>query len=118
MGWGLRMEGDLSGNILYTRYTKVNHTEDSAPGVSYDSLAFYDYNTIRPMADMAIGLGWGSYFDRQNYHFDLLATYDFNIMWGQNMMRELANLVNGNGAQCESADLHLQGLTVTARFDF
>ena len=68
------------------------------------------------MADMSIGLGWGSYFACQDYHFDLLAPYDFNVMWGQNMMRQLVSSYSYTvGAP---GDLQIQGLTVTARFDF
>jgi hypothetical protein len=69
------------------------------------------------MAGMGLGLCWGSHFDCQNYHFDLLATYDFNVLWGQNMIRCAANQ-GQSYAGLQPADLHLQGLTVTARFDF
>jgi hypothetical protein len=115
LGWGFRIEGDAAASLLFTRYTKVTHNE-TEDDVSNVYASFHDYNTVRPMADMGIGFGWGSYFDRQNYHFDLVATYDFNVMWGQNMMRELA--MQTNGIAFEAADLHLQGLTATARFDF
>jgi len=114
LGCGFRFEGDVSGSLLYTRYTKVTHYED---GVANSAVTTNDYNTLRPMADMGVGLGWGSYFDRQNYHFDLLATYDFNVMWGQNMMRQLANVINIGSAD-QPGNLYLHGLTVTARFDF
>jgi len=117
LGWGFRFEGDAAGSLLYTQYTKIRHNE-FADGVSDLSIRYHEYNTVRPMADMSVGMGWGSYLDRQNYHFDLLATYDFNVMWGQNMMRELNNIVNGSGAVSDAGDLHLHGLTVTARFDF
>lgn len=115
LGCGFRMEGDVAGSVLFTRYTKVTHHEDTA--LTPYSLHYRDYNTMRPMAEMNVGLGWGSYFDRQNYHFDLLATYDFNILWGQNMMRSLVSTAETHAA-FEAADLHLQGLTLTARFDF
>ena len=89
------MEGDVSGSLLYTRYTKVSHSENTAAMAQCWKRSLFDeYNTVRPMADMSVGFGWGSYFDRQNYHFDLLATYDFNVLWGQNMMRQAANLAN------------------------
>jgi hypothetical protein len=119
LGWGCRFEGDVSGSILYTRYSKVSFNEYDYAGLSYGSLNLHGFNTIRPMAGLTAGFGWGSYFDRQNYHLDLLATYDFNVLWGQNMMRYVATLANStSGPAAEPADLHLQGLTVTARFDF
>ena len=108
LGCGFRMEGDMSGSVLFTRFTKVSVRDD----LSTNNYRTMDYNTVRPMVDMNLGLGWGSYFDRQNYHFDLLATYDFSVLWGQNMMYALNSLTT------PAADLHLQGLTITARFDF
>jgi len=117
LGCGFRFEGDAAASLLYTRFTKITHVEtinDITRAVS----SFKDYNTVRPMADMGVGIGWGSYFDRQNYHFDLLATYDFNVMWGQNMMPKVSSVSAILGDNSEAADLHLHGLTVTARFDF
>jgi hypothetical protein len=115
LDWGFRVEGDVAGSLLYTKYTSVAHRETISDVESYASLDCY--GTVRPMADMSLGLAWGSYFDRQNYYFDLGAFYDFKVMWSQNMMRYLANSAN-NGANAQPGDLHLQGLTVKARFDF
>jgi hypothetical protein len=114
LGCGFRMEGDVSGSLLYTRYTKVTSYQSNNTA---SPIGFYDYSTVRPMADMGLGFGWGSYFDRQNYHFDLVATYDFNVMWGQNMLRELMNVYIAGSAE-QPGNLYLHGLTVTARFDF
>ena len=117
LGCGFRMEGDVAGSVLYTRYTSVGHREDTGTNDTTSWVGYDDYNTMRPMVDMGIGFAWGSYFDRQNYHLDLLATYDFNAMWGQNMMRALNNTYYTSSAW-EAPDLHVQGLTFTARFDF
>ena len=111
------MEGEASGSLLYTSFGSITHREDNGQNDSAYWLKNGEYKTLRPMADMKVGLGWGSYFDRQNYHFDLLATYDFTMMWGQNMMRSLVGTYNGGNAY-EACDLHLQGVTATVRFDF
>jgi hypothetical protein len=119
LGWGFRLEGDVAGSLLYTRYTSVSHSEDD-PTVAnsiYYSAKMDEFSAVRPMADMSLGLGWGSYFDRQNYHFDLLATYDFNVMWGQNVLRQVVNSYV-MGVTAQPGDLHLQGLTLTTRLDF
>ncbi|MBF8263441.1 MAG: mOMP-like family protein [Parachlamydiales bacterium] len=117
LGYGFRIEGDVAASTLFTRYTDVSHDEDNGSGGSLFSMEFENYSTLRPMTEMSIGFGWGSYFDRQNYHFDLLATYDFNVLWGQNMMRSLVNGYQSFG-MFQAPDLHIQGLTATARFDF
>ena len=114
LDWGFRLESDIAGSVLYSCYTTVAINNEPFPGASANGVQLKNVNTIRPMADMSMGLGWGSYFDRQNYHLDLLATYDFNMMWGQNMMRSLADAAN-QAVGHTAPDLHLQGLTLTLR---
>ena len=116
---GFRLQGNASASILYTRYTTIAHKEQGAStafdlGPYHNSLT--DYNCLRPVAELGLGLGWGSYFSCQNYHIDFSATYDFLIFWEQNMIRKLADLSERTAAS--PSDLHLHGLTVTARFDF
>ncbi|MDE3047617.1 MAG: hypothetical protein KGI83_04630 [Verrucomicrobiota bacterium] len=117
LGWGFRVEGDMAASINYTRYTSVNASADSLVFGSRVTADLSDYNAIRFNNDMNIGLGWGSYFDCRNYHFDLLVSYDFQIFWDQNMMRYLANEV-ATGVGAQPNNLYLQGLTVRAQFDF
>ena len=118
LGWGFRFEGDLAGNLLYSRFTSVAHREDTSVAANPTLASRLDeINTVRPMADMKLGMGWGTYYYQQKYHFDLLATYDFNVMWGQNMMRYLTNELYQQTVE-SPADLSVQGLSLTARFDF
>ncbi len=120
MGWGFRLEGDFAGALLFTRYYKTHHREDpteaSDPAAGFTA-SMPNYNCLRPMAEMGLGLGWGSYFSNQSYHFDLLVNYDFMILWEQNMMRKLMDEI-AVGTDASAGDLHMNGLTVTARFDF
>lgn len=120
LGWGFRIEGDMAGSIAFTRYTKVaaradimNYSTPQHPTTT----KYTDYNTIRFNNDMSVGLGWGDYFDCRNYHFDLLATYDFQIFWNQNMMRPLVDN-QADDVSFSAHNLYLQGLTVRAEFDF
>lgn len=118
LGWGFRFEGDAAGSLLYTRYNKVSHAQTpTATNGTAVSAQFRDYNTLRAGTDLNVGLGWGSYFDCRNYHFDLLATYDFQIFWNQNIMRQLADAV-ADGTGHAPANLYLQGFTLRAQFDF
>ena len=115
---GLRFEGEAAGSVLFTRYSTVSHREDPFTiGQSPVAARFTNYNAVRPMAELKIGMGWGSYFVHRNYHLDFLATYDFNLLWRQNMMRALVDPLGINMSSAPG-DLFLHGLSVTARFDF
>jgi hypothetical protein len=118
LGYGLRFDGKLGTSLLFTQYTHVKHEEDPVflanTPVAY---GLSDYNCLRPMMEMGLGFGWGTYFADQRYHFDLSADYEFNYLWEQNMIRYLNDLeILGSGASAGAIYLH--GLTLTARFDF
>lgn len=120
LGWGFRFEGDVAGCIAFTQYTKVSGRADAIDSrVSpVPFLAEYsNYNTVRFNNDMNVAIGWGDYFDCRNYHLDILLSYDFQIFWNQNMMRQLVDdtvALTGHAP----GNLYLQGLTVRAQFDF
>jgi hypothetical protein len=120
LGEGFRIEADLEGSLLYNRF-KVSHRDNANLPFGTVSLTTggtsisYTENTVRPMAGMGLGLGWGF---GEEYHFDFAARYDFTYLWSQNVMRTLMNayaLAEGNSS---AGDLTLQGLTITALFDF
>jgi hypothetical protein len=77
----------------------------------------HDYTCLRPMLEANLGLGWGMYLAKNRYHIDLSATYDFNYLFSQNMMRVL-NDINLLGSSGNGLDLSLQGLTLSAAFHF
>ena len=117
---GFRFQGDFAASLLYTSYTSIKHSEDIAsttfnPGPYKASLK--DYNTVRPVAEMGLGLGWGRYLFDGNYHIDFSASYDFKVFWSQNMMRKLMDDTL-TGTSASPGDLFLYGLTVAGRFDF
>jgi len=124
LGMGFRFEGFGGGSVLYTRYTKVAHSQANAtPGTATlrdgASGSFTDYGCLRPTLEAGVGLGWGTYFSNLGYAFDLVARYDFMVLFQQNMMRFNDMLINPfvDGLN-PIGDLHLHGLTLSARMDF
>lgn len=120
LGYGIRFQGTVAGNILYNNYTHVKHREDSfAPNNPNSSpITFLARNNgnMRTMVEADLGLGWGMYFGNQ-YHFDLSASYDFNYLPAQLQMRVL-NDIQIDGVNASSHALFLHGLTVTSTFNF
>jgi hypothetical protein len=118
--WGFRFIGDASCSILFTGYD-VKESIDSPDADKLPiSLKMKDLNYLRPNVDLSLGLGWGSYFFCRRMHWDLSATYDFSVFFGQNMIRYLADITANTTSDASGApmDLYLQGLTVKTRFDF
>jgi hypothetical protein len=118
LGWGIRLEGDVAASLVFTRYTSVKHSEGATTlTASPVAASLKNYNCLRAVNEMNLGLGWGSYFDCRNYHFDLLATYDFQVFWNQNVLRQLVDSLESGTGHAPS-NLYLQGLTIKAQFDF
>ena len=119
LGSNLRFEGKTGASILYTRYSKIEQKQSIiASNTTTLSTASDrgDLNVLRPMADLGVGMGWGSYSSCQKYYFDVSFRYDFNVLWNQNAMAEFINGMNSfPGA---NGNLYMHGLTASARLDF
>jgi hypothetical protein len=71
--------------------------------------------------EVGVGLAWGRFFSNNNWHFDLAATYDFQMFFSQNMMRDLIDQYSNAGwVESSSAygNLFFQGLTIKAQLNF
>lgn len=115
LGCGFRFDGNAAASLLYTQYTTIAWSEVNN-AANKTTAGTTNYGTVRPVAQLGAGLGWGTYMYCQKYYFDLSARYDFNYFWNQNVMRPFASELVGR--ENDRGDLTLHGLTVTARFDF
>ncbi len=118
IGAGFRLQGEIGASLLFTKYSGISHSEDPlALGGNKIEYKLNGYTCLRTMMESNLGIGWGRYFSKNRYHIDLSATYDFNYLWGQNMMRTL-NDIHIIGSSSSAYDLSLQGLTLSAAFHF
>ncbi len=116
LGYGLRIEGNLRGSLVYTSYTKLQFTASGQftdTGSSNLILSQPNhYNTVSPVLETSLGLGWGSYLCNRNLYLDLFVGYDFNIYWDRTMLDAVRQ---NNGAP---GNLQLQGLNGRVGIDF
>ena len=117
LGWGFRFEGDVGASVLFQQYKATNRMSRLTDITVDHEVATGTQNQLAPVADMGLGLGWGTYLDRQNYHLDFVATYDFMNWWGLNFMRANVDSLNARTG-AEPGSLQVSGLTLTGRFDF
>jgi hypothetical protein len=120
-GSGFRMYGSGYGDILYTRYNlKLKDFVQTAAGVTVSTVTLKQHHAdyLRPHVDLELGFGWGSYFDCNNWHIDLSASYGFQVFWNQNMFRHFEDDIALGTSTLPHGDLFIHGLTTTVRFDF
>lgn len=121
LGEGFRIIGNGSVDLLYTRVQTTNDKEIWAPvGAATVTRAYRQPRPdfVMPHMDLEFGFGWSTYFDCNNWHIDLLATYGFQAFWGAELFRHFDDDVQVTNSNLESGNLYLHGLTVSARLDF
>lgn len=121
VGQGFRLYSAAEGDILYTNYTRLSskETHTAVPGATYNQeISQHSIGYLRPHFDVELGLGWGTYFDNNNWHVDLSAGYGFQVFFDQNMFRRFDSSVQLGSSTAPNGNLYIQGLTATAKFDF
>lgn len=121
LGEGFRMIGNGSVDILYTRVQTVNSKEQlTAAGAAPATFNFMfsrpDF--LMPHGALEYGFGWDSYFDCNNWHIDLAATYNFQVFWDANLFRESFDDTTPSLGRTTNSNLYMHGLTVSAKLDF
>ncbi len=121
-GEGFRMIGNTSFDLLYTRVQTSNRKATFVSAAGVTTITSYRNDRpdfLMPHANMELGFGWGSYFDCNNWHVDMLATYGFQVFWNANQFRQFNASSNAfvNSSQ-PSGNLYVHGLTATLRVDF
>lgn len=114
--YGLSVEGDLSLSFVYTSYTTLQLSV-SGQVIETGSADFLvsqpnHYDTVNPILESALGLGWGSYLCNDNLYFKLFVGYDFNVYWSRSILYALF------GDNDSIGNMYLQGLNFKAQIDF
>jgi len=114
MGGGFRLFGNGELDILFTRYNRRAHLNSNMIVVSSlndEYVTEKKINTLRTHVDLEMGLAWGWYFNCREWHFDLSASYGYQVFFNQNMfLVQIAPLTENN--------LYIHGATAKARLDF
>jgi hypothetical protein len=113
-----RILGDFAASLFYQKFSKIKITQDD---LIFDDLIVMNfessYQNINFATEFKIGLGWGTYFNSNNWYFDISAAYEMQLYFNQNQMRSSKDAIS-HYVSTSPGNLQLHGLTVTARFDF
>lgn len=87
VGKGWNLFANLSGSLLSGKF-EVNQKMD-LPGSNGDGYTVDDdfYQNV-PNMEMAVGIAWNKYFDKNKYRVGLKASYEFMQWWDQLNMRK------------------------------
>lgn len=117
----LRLFGNFDIALLYTSYDRTNNAtlENQLDSININSNIKNDNPCyLRPQTALAIGLGWGDYFDCNQWYLDLQLAYETQIYWSENMFTKSIGTSGGFINQTIPGNLNLHGLTIRVRLDF
>jgi hypothetical protein len=111
-----RMFGDFAASLFYQNFSNVKFIQQTIANPSQNSAnAKSAYKNINYATELAIGLGWGTYFDNNNWYFDISAAYELQLYFNQNKMRSfkdyLRSTISSDAIWNKPGDLQLHGLT-------
>jgi len=114
---GFRFFGNGAMSIFYQKFYKVSYQEPSVnnPSEWYQSLNF-PQSTINASIELLLGLGWGRYFYRNNWHLDFALGYEAQLFFNQNYIRVDQQAFTNN--YVKAGNLMFHGLNATLRLDF
>jgi len=121
--WGFSFYGDLALSLLYgTQHLHNRYFQKGREFSPFDlDLARINNNstTVRPMAELALGIRWDKFFCNSRYRLRLQAGWEQQVLFGfgKDMNFTDLGLISGKFFP-NGGDLSLSGVSCQARFDF
>lgn len=120
IGCDFRIFANIAGSLFYQKFdTTIKQFAPITPSFSEGTFAQINNKDsfLTPNIEFELGLGYGSYFYHNQWHFDLTIGYDFHYFWNQNQIQGLSESISIPAA-FDVGNLILHGLNLTARIDF
>jgi hypothetical protein len=129
LGYGIRLIGNGSADILYTRYllqsnqqlanqAASSHYDAGGDPIATNASISQKIDVLRAHTELEFGFGWGTYFGNQKWHADLAATYGLQVFWDQNMFRNFESVDMQAKSFAPNGNLYVHGMTVSVNVDF
>jgi hypothetical protein len=117
---GFRFFGDAAASLFYQKFYKISVRE---PYVANPTQWFLARDLIAKQINASLesilGIGYGTYFDRNNWYFDLAIGYEVQLFLNQNKLAVIRDmLANTSSIHVKAGNLMFHGLNVTMKFDF
>ena len=108
LSYDFRIFANTSISILYQKFK----TQDRFISTFFPLNFTTNFRTktiqLTPFFEMSPGIGWGSYFDHNNWHIDAVAAYNFLYLFNQNEFLSVDAV----------GDLMLHGFEISVRLNF
>ena len=114
---GFRFFSNASSALFYQHFSLLAKEYEIKNPITYTTNASDKLDCINASISLAMGFGWGKYFNYNNLHFDVQAGYEMQLFWNQNQMRSFVEELK-NKVYSKPGNLTPHGFTLTMRLDF
>lgn len=119
LGCGFSLFGDAAISLLYGNIKVHERERIVAPSPTTVRMKVHDDQKMgRAVTDLAAGVRWETYFCDDDFRLRLQAGWEQHMFFGQNQLVNFVDSFNQGKFVSNQGDLSLQGLTVSAQFDF
>ncbi len=122
LGQGVSILGNAAASVFMQKYYDIitQHSNVHNPAIFLRNDKSDKEMLINTSFEFQIGLHYGTYFNKNKYHFDVFAAYEAQFYSAQNEMRTQYDSISTSTDRGYSYPSHLgmHGLTLSARFDF
>jgi hypothetical protein len=108
--------GGFSGAVLYG-YFDIEHKEKLTPSPQYRIKLEDNKHRFVPVAEVRLGLGYGTYYNQKEYYIDVGIYYEGMYWWRQNQMLKVYEY-SAFRYENYAEDLSMHGLTFSFRLYF
>jgi hypothetical protein len=122
--WQFTRNWNIYGNAAFSlmnthQKVEVKTLQYTEAGVftGYTQSAVSDQNTIQPVVEFGMGLGYDCFFDDDNYHFGIKAGWEFNYFNNNNYFVQPFG-ISADDQLFRFGDLSIQGFDLQLRLDF
>lgn len=117
LGGGWDIFGKAGASLLFGKFDISQTSPGSTTGYDIDD----NFYTNSSNVDVMMGLGWGTFFNKDRHHFAVKAAYEFQDWFDQNRLRRFFGTVAAGTIPNDTVskgDLTLNGVSVQFLFDF
>ena len=122
LGQGVSILGNAAASVFMQRFYDIitRHTRAQNPSLLLRNDKSKKELLVNASFEYQLGLHYGTYFNRNKCHFDIYAAYETQIYLSQNEMRSQFDSISTSTDRgfSPASNLGMQGLTLSARFDF
>lgn len=123
LGYGISFLGTIASTLSLSQFevTRKDFNTGVLGGLLQTKNSFFKESVwvVRPVLETSLGFSWDTYYGcKQQYSFGILANYELQYFWEQNLMGMLVDESLFYNAFQPRGDLHFHGATLTFHFGY